>query len=332
MKYMNKNFAFNKEKITRDVDTDALVSKIMTVLRTGDSFTEDLLNERGDIIEVYLLIPNIFNERLSADTKYFLKFAFSLILGRVVIKRKGETFTFHGNPRTILKVIREYIGGSWEDNYNYMVIENLYFLYFDSGLVDFCRNHFGIQTKFDCKYCGFGLKYDSFTSIVECNPSADFFKMQDYIYCPLCGNPIILDNSCKEIILSYHIEYSFMHFFNIDIHDEIFKLKYFSCLNPKRSDSKNLKTGNYGLLNKQTYVFLFGVTRDQFGQVWNLFTRCIVSKMAIYQYFKTSITQYEDGSISLGSTNDEYEKEYDYLLKNADRLIRLRKLNKLITE
>jgi hypothetical protein len=315
-----------------NVNKEEICENIRNSLKNNDGFKKEFLIERNGI-ELYVILPNKFNIKKFSAKNYFLKFAYSLIFGFVHVVEGNKEYRFFGNPAMLLELMEEFHTYNNFDGdttqANCFILGYIFHYLIDSGIVKYFQDFFNIQIGYNCKSCKTLFNESSYSSMIESNPQYDI--NDDFIYCPMCANPIWLSAEVKEIMNSFKIYNLQKYFFNKDIYSENFKLQYFSHLHHNNSDSEFLEKTKYELLNNQTYFDLFGTSKEEFLKVWNLFSCSIMCEMKFYWNFKYKV-HYSDDGYRIEDFEPSYKEHYYYMIKNADRLIRKKKLENLLND
>lgn len=321
-------FKYKDEK----VEAQNLYERIKDIMSHVSSYEKHYIIKR-DEIELYLLVPCgcVFQ-----GDSYYLLYAFSLIYGFVYVKEKNKEYKFFGSPTMLFDIIEDfYICNAELDKYTIesrcYEIGYIFRLLLNSGMVEYFQDILCIRNGFHCNSCNVFCDENSYLSIEESNPVYIFNNDLKFIYCPFCGNPIYLNDEISEMIHSFKVLHLYKNLFCNDLYNEDFKLQYFAHINKKYADSKLLEDGYYESLDDLTYRELFGVTKHEFLDVWNLFSSGVYEKMAPYKNFKCMEKKYENGGTILYH-DARYQENYDYLVENAARLIRERKLKQLFIE
>lgn len=307
-------FEYKDERVKAQI----LYERIRNIMSHETFYDKYSLIERGEI-ELYLLVPYgcVFQ-----NDSYFLQYAFSLIYGFVYVREKNKEYKFFGSPTTLYNIIDEFCtcNNDLDDNTHYAYISEileLFRLFINSGMVEYFQDILCIRIGFNCNSCKITFDEDSYQSIEESNPEYTFSNDMAFIYCPFCGNPIFLNHDVKEMLYSFKVNDLQKNFFHKDVFNENFKLQYFSHIHSRNPDCEQLKNGHYELLNNKTYIDIFGISKEEFLSVWNLFAGSIFEEMNRYFYF---------------NYNPDHQVFYTYLIENAVRLIREKKLKQLFNE
>jgi len=241
-------------------------------------FKEQLIYTH-DSLNFYIIYP--ISLEGARESKYFCQlFAYSLILGYFIIKDKGRKYKFYGSPDTLYQIIENFYRVSFpylfpdDDD----AIELLYNIrdMIDLNIIDYSQKQNNIESGFCCQGCHCRMDENSFSAIVDSNPSIENFIEARFINCPMCGSEIPLNKKIKDMLCSYEIIYKYHCFLKQELDNE-FQLKFIHNLLFNKEESGFLKNLELEKISDPLCRELFGISKVEFERIWDFFSADIES-------------------------------------------------------
>lgn len=271
----NKLITTNNATICNPWDEFSIAKKLFQQVKSAfenhTSLNENWFWEEKNM-KFYLLGPTSINRKENYLAKNF-HHAFSMIFGYFVIDDGIRRNKFYADENTFLEILENlYLFKDRESHEQDFYAEMCQYAkcLIDYKIVDHFKKEYKIENGFCCKECKCRMDENSFSAILESNPGIKNSIEEKYIYCPMCGEEIPIDENIKDKLRSYQTIYKY-HCFSKQQFGKEFQLKFIANLLFNKEQSEFLKNLEIKKISDPLCRELFGISINEFNRFWCFF-------------------------------------------------------------